>query len=106
MIVDSGVTMICCGQEMEEVEADTQENVSLEKHIPVVELKGRTVEVKVGAVAHPMLPEHFIQWIHLETNLGIKRTKLEPGQTPAATFCLVEGEVAKAVYEFCNLHGL
>lgn len=105
-IVDSGVSMICCGQEMEEVEANTQENVALEKHIPEVKIEGRKVVVKVGAVTHPMLPEHYIQWIHLETNLGIRRTRLEPGQEPVATFCLVEGEVAKAVYELCNLHGL
>ena len=59
-IVDSGVPMICCGQEMEEVEADTQENVALEKHIPEVKVEGHKVIVKVGSVTHPMLPEHFI----------------------------------------------
>jgi len=105
-VVDSGVPMICCGQEMEEIEANTQENVALEKHIPVVGVAGKIITVKVGAVNHPMLPEHFIQWIHLETNLGIKRTSLHPGQAPEAKFVLVEGEAAKAAYEYCNLHGL
>ncbi|MDD4154197.1 MAG: desulfoferrodoxin family protein [Bacilli bacterium] len=105
-IVDSGVPMICCGQEMDEVEADTQENVALEKHIPEVTIDGHKVIVKVGSVTHPMLPAHYIEWIHLETNLGIRRSKLNPGEEPVATFCLVEGEVAKVAYELCNLHGL
>ncbi|MDY0101280.1 MAG: desulfoferrodoxin family protein [Bacilli bacterium] len=105
-IVDSGVPMICCGQEMDEVVADTQENVALEKHIPEVSVEGNKVSVVVGAVIHPMVPEHYIEWIHLETNLGGHRINLHPGEPPAATFHLAEGEVPVAAYEYCNLHGL
>lgn len=34
-----------------------------EKHVPVIEAQGSKVTVKVGSVTHPMLPEHFIQWL-------------------------------------------
>lgn len=105
-IVDTGVPMFCCGQEMDEIIADTQEDVTLEKHIPEVEVDGNKVTVVVGAVIHPMIPEHYIEWIHLETNLGSRRTYLKPGEPPKATFCLVEGEVPIAAYEYCNLHSL
>lgn len=37
-----------------------------EKHIPVLEKAGdNQVLVKVGAVPHPMLEGHWIQWIEL-----------------------------------------
>ena len=53
-----------------------------------------------------LLPEHFIQWIALETNQGSQIKYLQPGQAPRASFALAEGEEVKAVYEYCNLHGL
>ena len=52
------------------------------------------------------LAEHFIQWIALETNQGSQIKYLQPGQAPQASFALAEGEEVKAVYEYCNLHGL
>ena len=77
-----------------------------EKHVPVAEEKGNMVHVAVGAVAHPMLPEHYIEWIALETNQGSQIKKLQPGQAPEAVFALAEGEKMVAVYAYCNLHGL
>lgn len=101
----SGVPVICCGEEMAELLPGTVD-ASLEKHVPVVETQGTAVLVKVGSVAHPMLAEHFIQWIALETNLGSQIKYLQPGQAPEASFVLAEGETLVAVYEYCNLHGL
>lgn len=39
-----------------------------EKHVPVVSLErdAHVIRVTVGEVEHPMLPEHFIEWIALE----------------------------------------
>ena len=102
---DSGVPVICCGEEMEELRPGTVD-ASLEKHVPVAETKGAEVHVKVGSAEHPMLAEHFIQWIALETNLGSQVKYLQPGQAPQASFVLAEGEALVAVYEYCNLHGL
>ena len=101
----SGVPVMCCGQKMTELVAGTVE-AAHEKHIPVVEVEGSKVSVKVGSVEHPMMPAHFIQWIALETNQGSQIKYLKPEEKPEATFALAEGEEVVAVYEYCNLHGL
>lgn len=101
----AGVPVMCCGQKMTELVPGTTD-AALEKHVPAVEVKGGKVYVQVGAVEHPMLPEHYIQWIALETNLGSQIRYLQPGQAPKAEFLLAEGEELVAVYEYCNLHGL
>ena len=72
----------------------------------MVEVKGNVVHVKVGAVAHPMLEEHSIQWIYLQTANGGQRKALKPGDDPSVTFRLGEGDEPVAVYAYCNLHGL
>lgn len=77
-----------------------------EKHVPVVEVQGNIVKVSVGSVAHPMLEEHFIQFIILETKQGFQKKDLKPGEKPEALFALADGDEAVAAYEYCNLHGL
>ena len=67
---------------------------------------GRDVTVTVGSVEHPMLEEHFIMWVALETKQGAQRKELKPGQAPVVKFALAEGDEVAAVYEYCNLHGL
>lgn len=101
---DAGVPVMCCGQKMTELVANTVE-ASAEKHLPVAKVEGTSITVNVGSVDHPMLPEHFIQWVCLETDKGVYRKALQPGQAPNVTFCLGE-EKPIAVYEYCNLHGL
>ena len=80
-------------------------DAAAEKHVPVIEVKGETVTVKIGEVIHPMLPEHHIEWILLETKKGFQIKYLEPGDSPEAKFILNDDE-AVAAYEYCNLHGL
>jgi superoxide reductase len=72
----------------------------------VVEINGSTVNVKVGSVEHPSLPEHYIEWILLETDKGFQVKQLQPGDKPEAVFVLTENEKLKTAYEFCNLHKL
>ncbi len=105
VINDNSVPTLCCGENMTELKANTVD-ASGEKHLPVVVIEGNTVTVSVGSVAHPMLPEHFITWVALETNEGILRKPLTPGSEPVAKFALTENEKAVAAYEYCNLHGL
>ena len=95
----------CCGEAMEEMIPNTQDWAH-EKHIPVINVEGNIVTVRVGEVDHPMLEVHYIQWIALETNKGNQRKVLQPGEAPEAQFALLPGEEVVAVYEFCNLHGL
>ena len=104
-VKDMGVPVICCGEKMQEMIPGTVD-ASLEKHVPVYEIKDNIVTVSVGAVEHPMLNEHYIEWISLQTNKGNQRKVLNPGDKPTACFALCEGEVVEAVFEHCNLHGL
>ena len=105
MIRESGVPIICCGQKMTELIANTSDG-AIEKHVPLVDVKGNKVDVIIGSNIHPMIEKHYIQWIYLETNKGIQRKALLPGDEPKATFIIDNDEVVKAVYEYCNLHGL
>ncbi|MBR5140473.1 MAG: desulfoferrodoxin [Clostridia bacterium] len=104
MINESGVRMVCCGQKMTELVPGTVE-ASREKHIPVAEVIGDTVKVKIGSVEHPMSEDHSILWVYLQTENGGQRKCLKVGAPPEVTFAL-GGEKPIAVYAYCNLHGL
>jgi len=95
----------CCGEPMRELTPNTTE-AATEKHIPVVVVDGNLVKVSVGSVEHPMMDEHYIEWISIETNKGMQRKFLKPGEKPYAEFALAPGETLVATYEYCNLHGL
>ncbi|MDD6319851.1 MAG: desulfoferrodoxin family protein [Oscillospiraceae bacterium] len=103
-IQDAGVPLFCCGQKMTELVPNTVE-ASGEKHLPVVNVEGNVVHVNVGAVDHPMITEHSILWVYLETEKGGQLKKLNPGEAPHADFALGD-EKPVAVYAYCNLHGL
>ncbi len=105
MIHASGVPMICCGEEMTALKANTSDGAK-EKHVPVVTVNGSTVTVKIGSVDHPMTAEHWIQWVYLETVQGGQRKCLNPGDKPEVTFSLTADDKAIAAFEYCNLHGL
>ena len=88
-IHNAGVPLVCCG----------------EKHLPVAQLSGSTLTVTVGAVEHPMVDVHHIQWLFVETENGGQIRYLNPGQAPSTVFEL-GSEKPVAVYAYCNLHGL
>ena len=95
----------CCGETMKELTPNTTD-AATEKHVPVVSVENGTVKVKVGSVAHPMMDEHYIQWIILETKNGSQKRDLKPGDKPEAVFALADGEEPVAAYDYCTLHGL
>ena len=102
---DTGVPTVCCGESMTELKAGITD-AAVEKHVPVYEIADGKVSVTVGSVEHPMLENHFINWICLETTNGYQIKYLKPGSEPKAEFVLAAGESVTAVYEYCNLHGL
>lgn len=104
-VKESGVPVICCGEKMTEMIPGTVD-ASLEKHVPVYAVEGNTVRVKVGAVEHPMVPEHYIEWISVQSKQGNQRKELYPDSNPEVCFALCEGDEVEAVYAYCNLHGL
>ena len=105
MVKDLGVPVMSCGQKMKELAAGTTD-AALEKHVPDYKVEGNKVIVNVGSVAHPMMPEHYIEWVALETKQGVQRKALQPGEEPAVCFALCDGDEVKAVYAYCNLHSL
>lgn len=102
LIQKGGGTLSCCDQAMTQLIANTTD-AAKEKHVPVVQKTGDKIQVTVGSTPHPMLPEHYIQWIALVSGDKVEFRFLKPGQAPKAEFDAVE---SGTVYEYCNLHSL
>lgn len=91
--------VMCCGQKMTEIIPGTSD-ASQEKHVPVYTIDGNLVKVKVGSAEHPMLPEHYIEWVSLQTKYGNQRKVLKPGGKPEACFAICDGDEIEAVYAY------
>lgn len=104
-VKESGVPVICCGEPLQQIVPGTTD-ASLEKHVPVFNVSDNHVYVTVGSTEHPMLPEHYIEWIAIQTKFGNQRKVLAPGAEPKACFALCEGDEVLGVYAYCNLHSL
>ncbi len=100
-----GVPVVCCGQEMTEL-IPGKMDAAVEKHVPVYTVADGVVSVSVGEVAHPMIPEHYIEWIWLQTRDGTQLKKLHPGDSPEARFFIDPEDPVESVLAYCNLHGL
>ena len=105
IVKKTGVPVMCCGKPMKEIIPGTTD-ASVEKHVPVYEVKDGKVFVTVGSVAHPMVPEHYIEWVSLQTKSGNQRKALQPGDEPKVCFSICDGDEVEAVYAYCNLHSL
>ena len=102
MAKDAGVPVMCCGQKMQELVAGTVE-ASLEKHIPVYNIDNNKVFVMVGEAEHPMVKEHYIEWIACYTKSGKVVKYLNPGDTAQVVF---DYEKDATILSYCNKHGL
>lgn len=105
MVEDKGIPVVCCGEKMTELIPGTTD-AAVEKHVPVFSVENNIVNVSVGSVEHPMLPEHFIEWIAIHTKQGVQMKYLKPGDAPKAVFALCGDDELESVYAYCNLHGL
>lgn len=105
VVKESGVPVMCCGQKMKEIIPGSTD-AAIEKHVPVYTVENNIVKVKIGEVEHPMLSEHYIEWVSVQTKQGNQRKLLVPGAAPEVCFALCEGDEIEAVYAYCNLHGL
>lgn len=99
----AGGTLVCCGKPMTLLSENTMD-AAVEKHVPVIEKLQDGIVVKVGEVEHPMLENHYIEWIEVHTANKVYRKYLKPGEKPEAIF-KVDEEVLFA-REYCNVHGL
>ena len=102
LINNGGGTLTCCGHAMTALVANSTD-AAKEKHVPVVNRENGELVVTVGSTLHPMLPEHYIEWIALVTEDKIDLRYFKPGEEPQVKFAEVQ---AGSVYAYCNLHGL
>ncbi len=103
VVLEGTCTPQCCGQPMQLLKENSTDGAN-EKHVPVLEKTKDGYRVTVGSVAHPMTPEHYIQWIELVTPNAVLRKNLTPNDQPLAEFKTDATEVTAR--EYCNLHGL
>lgn len=108
LINKGGGTLVCCGESMERLEVNTVD-ADHEKHIPVIKKINdgdrSILEIEIGAVPHPMIPEHYIDFIYVEYDDGGTLVKLEKEATPIVSLDVTKNTVI-GVYAYCNLHGL
>ncbi len=74
-----GGTLECCSKEML-LQTENTVDASKEKHIPVIEKSPGKVIIKVGAITHPMDPDHYIEFIELVSDTGVYKRYLSPGR--------------------------
>ena len=98
-VKESGVPIVCCGEKMSEIIPGEVE-ASREKHIPEFKVEGNKVYVTVGSVEHPMIPEHYIEWVSIQTKQGNQRKQLQPGQEPKVCFSICDCDEVEAVSAF------
>lgn len=104
-ISDEHAPVMCCGDVMKELIPNTVD-ASYEKHIPVITKNGNKILVEIGEIPHPMMEEHYIEWIALETTKGAYFKYLSPNDEPKAEFYIGSDESVISAYEHCNIHGL
>ena len=102
LIKNGGGTLTCCGQAMTKLLPNTTDGAK-EKHVPVITKENGKIKVAIGSTLHPMLPQHHIEWIALDTGDKTEIVYLKPGMEPKAEFADIS---SGTVYEYCNLHGL
>ena len=102
LIHGNSENITCCGEEMELLNANSTD-AATEKHVPVYEIDGNEIVVKVGEVEHPMEEDHYIMWIAQVSQDRTTRVRLHPGQATETRFPYIKGSV---LYEYCNKHGL
>jgi len=102
LIKNGGGTLVCCGHNMTKLIPNTSDGAK-EKHVPFITRENGKMSVAIGSVLHPMLPEHHIEWIALDTGEKTEIVYLKPGMEPKTAFSEVP---AGTVYAYCNLHGL
>ena len=72
IVKKTGSPVVCCGKPMKELIPGTTD-ASVEKHVPVFEVKDGFLHVSVGSVPHPMAEEHYIEWVSVQTKFGNQR---------------------------------
>lgn len=105
-VLHEGVgTLVCCGKPMV-LQKENSSDEYAEKHAPVIKENSEGVDINVGKVNHPMLPEHYIEWIEISTEKGESKKFLDPKKDKIANanFPVKNKKLKSRMY--CNVHGL
>ncbi|MEG6615825.1 desulfoferrodoxin family protein [Peptococcaceae bacterium 1198_IL3148] len=105
LINNAGVPLICCGEEMTELVANTTD-AAAEKHVPVITVEGNKVTIDIGSAPHPMTEQHNISWVYIQTEKGGQRKTLMANDEPTVEFALTDDDKLEIAFAYCNLHGL
>ena len=103
-VTSPGAEPVCCGEPMKLCRENTVD-AAREKHVPEAESFAGGTKVRVGSTAHPMTPEHYIQWIEVVNGPYVNRRYLKPGEAPEAEFYVPYADKL-VIRAYCNLHGL
>jgi len=74
------------------------------EHVPVIERIKDGIKVRIGTRPHPMIPDHYIEWVEVRKGPYLYIQKLEPFGPPEATFPIRDTGVKVRI--LCNLHDL
>ena len=106
-VVNAGAgELVCCGQSMNELQPKSVGDEGYEKHVPIVNIDGDKVHVKIGEIPHPMEEKHHLQVVQIiRDGVVVEGKRLYPGHDTEITFHLPDHDGIK-VRTLCNIHGL
>ena len=85
LLKNGGGTLTCCEQGMTRLAPNTTDG-SKEKHLPFITKGNGKINVSIGSTVHPMLPEHHIEWIALDTGEKTEIVYFKPDMEPKAGY--------------------
>lgn len=91
--------IMCCGHKMMDLIPNSLD-ASFEKHVPVFEVDGDSIIVRVN---HVMESDHYIKWICFFDGKNVFRVNFLPNEKAECRFKYVKGAI---LYSYCNKHGL
>ena len=99
--------LVCCGKPMKLLNANTQEAVKGEYHLPVkIEETNDRCTIRVGAEVHPMTDEHHIEFLQIisDDKKCVKTKFFSKEDLPQVQ--IFDKQKNYTARELCNLHGL
>ena len=111
VLISGNGELVCCGQAMEKLVPQFKEDELGEKHVPDIVTawdgcdSGMCNERKFVILdKHPMIQEHYIQFIEAQSDSEVRIKFLNPNDKAEFEISDMSGNI-KAI-EYCNIHSL
>ena len=98
-------SLVCCGEAMTKMDPKSGPEAQ-EKHLPIIEKNVNKIVVKIGSTPHPMVEDHFIEWIEIIIGDKSQKAFLKSGDEPFAEFEVANTNESIIARAYCNIHGL